>query len=43
MFKLRKELVARECPTQIDIGAVAHRALRAAELLQRMREIAQRN
>ena len=51
MLELRLELVALmewdaedfECVTQTEIDAVAHRIIRMAELLTRMREIAQRN
>ena len=51
MLELRKELLAlidREaedfpCATQTEIDAVAHRTLLMAELLKRMREIAERN
>jgi len=51
MLELRKELTALiewkpedfECVTQTEIDAVAHRILRMAELLKRMREIARRN
>jgi HAMP domain-containing protein len=51
MLELRKELIALveweaedfPCPTQTEIDAVAQRVLRMAELLKRMREIAERN
>jgi len=51
MLQLRKELVALiqweaedfQCVRQIEIDAVAHRIVRMAELLKRMREIAERN
>jgi len=51
MLELREELVSLiewenagfECRTQAEIDAVAHRVLRMAELLRRMRGIAQRN
>ncbi len=51
MLQLRKELAALiewgaddfECPTQTEIDAVAHRIIRMAELLKRMREIAEQN
>jgi hypothetical protein len=51
MFELRQEIIFLRdlehagCPssTQTEIGAVAHRILRMAELLRRVREIAQRN
>lgn len=51
MLELRKELVALieweeadfECVTQTAIDAVAHRIIRMAELLRRMREIAHGN
>ena len=51
MLELRKELIALveweaeefPCPTQSEIDAVAHRIIRMAELLKRMREIAERN
>ena len=51
MLELRQEFVALieweaedfECVTQIEIDAVAHRIIRMAELLRRMREIAERN
>ena len=51
MLQLRKELVALiqweaedfPCVTQTEIDAVAHRILRMAELLKRIREITERN
>jgi hypothetical protein len=51
VLKLCAELVAIiewesedfSCVTQTEIDAVAHRILRMAELLKRMREIAKRN
>lgn len=51
MLELRQQLAALieweeadfECVTQTEIDAVAHRIIRMAELLKRMREIAQRN
>ena len=51
MFELRQELMAIRrwelanftCSTQTEIDAVAHRILRMAELLRRVREIAERN
>ena len=51
MLELRQELVDLiesksekvECVTQAAIDAVAQRIIRMAELLRRMREIAQRN
>lgn len=51
MLELRQQLASIiewkaedfECPTQTEIDAVAHRVLRMAELLRRMREIAERN
>ena len=50
MLQLRKELAALVkweaedfCGTQTEIDAVAHRIIRMAELLKRMREIAERN
>ena len=51
MLELRKELVSLveweaedfPCLTQTEIDSVAHRIIRMAELLKRMREIAERN
>lgn len=51
MVELRRELAALieweaedfECIRQTEIDAVANRAIRMAELLRRMREIAERN
>lgn len=51
MLELRQELAALidweeadfESVTQPEIDAVAHRIIRMAELLRRMREIAERN
>jgi hypothetical protein len=51
MLELRQELVGLieweaedfECVTQTEVDAVANRIIRMAELLTRMREIAQRN
>jgi hypothetical protein len=51
MLELREELVALieweaedfPCVMQTEIDAVAHRIIRMAELLKRMREIAERN
>ena len=51
MLELWQELVSLkrwddagfECATQIEIDAVAHRILRVAELLRKVREIAERN
>jgi hypothetical protein len=51
MLELRKEVMALTqceaenfpCAAQPEIDAVAHRIIRMAELLKRMREIAERN
>jgi len=51
VLELRKELMALiewetedfPCVTQTEIDAVAHRTILMAELLNRMREIAQQN
>ena len=51
MLELRRQLTALieweeaefQCPTKTEIDAVAHRIIRMAELLRRMREIAKRN